>query len=132
MNINYVEYVYPAMAIASLVGVVYFAFRSGLTTLQKQVNDALKDRLDAQDREITELKRENAVQAHDMDLMKSAFEQLGMAITIKGDVLAILNKDGSSAIIKPPPPPPQLRAQMSKPRRRVTRVDSVTTESEQT
>lgn len=97
---EYLNYIYPIMGLGGLGAVLWFAFRSGLPTMQKQAIEALKDRLDAQDRRIVDLERENAIQAHEMNLMKSAFEQLGLIIMIKGDAITMSDKDGTSTIIK--------------------------------
>ena len=123
---NYLDYVYPVMGVGALVGLLFFAFRSGLNTMQQQAIAALKERLDAQDKRIVDLEKENAVQAHDLDLVKSALEQMGLSVTIKGDMVIISGKDGSSSVVKPlQSPPPK-----AKPRTKTTKAVSVTEESE--
>ncbi len=101
---DYLNYVYPVMGIGGLIGLLFFAFRSGLNSMQQQAIAALKDRLDAQDREIAELKRENARLHQTQDTIISALKQKGMVVTIEGEMVTIEGPHGKSSTVRQKPP----------------------------
>ncbi len=93
---NYLDYVYPALGIGGLIGIVYFTFRSGLTALQKQVNEALRERVDVLESKIADLEKEKAIHRHIIDTITSALKQRGMVVTIDGDMVTISDKTSST------------------------------------
>jgi hypothetical protein len=97
------NFIYPAIAIGGILSILWVAFRSGIPQMQEKTITALKDRLDAQDREIMALKAQNALQGHLIDTITSALKRKGMVITIDGDMVTFQTRDGTQSTVKARP-----------------------------
>lgn len=105
----------------------YMALRSGkhqkVGEIQGQVIDALKAELEAVQRRIDIVERENTRLHQTINLIKSALAKRGYRVTIDGDMVEISNQNGSSYshIQEEQPPPTQRRAGQPAPRSQWTR-----------
>jgi regulator of replication initiation timing len=88
------------VVVLALVG-GFFAFRNGrraeTVKVQKETIEALLQRMDTLEKRTDELVRENAHLALVIETIQSAMKQIGVAVTIDGDLVTISSSNGSAS-----------------------------------